>query len=453
MRNSGFDRHAIEPALMDLPTMRSAKRDFRFNAGLRATVLAIALAGFMATAGPIRQAWADDAPVPLLQKGRAVDWWFVFKFNADKFAGCGDNSGPRSCMFGGKVKAKNYPFSQQFVFASKSDSKLTQGKGCVGATTTDPVGATFDQVYNGSFNFVIWNDQFYGDPAVKICGKSNGCTGSWGHSKGLLAWNDDGEGFIMQVTTPSWPGSGSKEHPRKVTSGNTLGCIDNNNVKFSQHFFALKLTKDDLVEVLKALVNSSVVTEPGNAQIARNGGPADVRALVSRLGKKSDSTQIIKTELSRGVTLISKPSALNVPPWQLVSFLLQGEGERSATWWASPQIYSTNKTTKIKCWGDPVLGQQPGAVAIATSGQWDGKELGLKGGQNHAKIGVTTTGDKHYTIFGDLNQQGTIAPPKCERSQNGRGGLFFIVEDKALFDSVSDLLEGDTAPLMAPRKK
>jgi hypothetical protein len=314
---------------------------------------------------------------------------------------------------------------------------------------TDPVGASFDQVYNGSFNFLIWNDQFYRDPALKICGKSEGCTGTWGHSKGMLAWNDDGEGFIMQVTTPSWPGSGSKRHPRK--SGNTLGCVATNNVKYSQHFFALKLTKDDLLKVLDALANASVVTDPGNAQIVRNGGPREVRDRVDELGKKSDSKTLIKEELSTGVILISKPSRLNVPPWQMVSSVLESEGERTATWWASPQIYSTTKTTKIRCWPDGDELDRPGPVAIATTGQWEGEELGLKGGQNHAKIGVTTSGSKQYAIFGDLNQQGTIAPPKCDRSQNGRGGLFFVVEDKALFESVTDLLDGDTAPTRKPR--
>jgi hypothetical protein len=34
----------------------------------------------------------------------------------------------------------------------------------------------------------------------------------------------------------------------------------------------------------------------------------------------------------------------------------------------------------------------------------NGHSIGLIGGQNHAKIGVTKLGAKHYAIFGDLNQ-------------------------------------------------
>jgi hypothetical protein len=277
---------------------------------------------------PLQWAWPAGArPVPLVEAGKPVDWWFVFKFNSSNFAGCGPDSGARTCPFGGLPQP--YHFSQQFVYASSTDGRLTQGEGCVGTTSTDPLGATFDQVYNGSFFYLIWNDQFYRDPKLKICGNSNACAGRWGHSKGMLAWNDDGDGFVMQVTTPSWPGSGSKRFKRR--SGNTLGCVKTNNVKYSQHFFALRLGKSDLVKVLKALQNASVVTETTNAQITRNGGPPDVRALVDELGKKSASEQFLKAELSTGVTVISKPSRLTVPPWQLVSSLLGSAAERTTT--------------------------------------------------------------------------------------------------------------------------
>ena len=70
--------------------------------------------------------------------------------------------------------------------------------------------------------------------------------------------------------------------------------------------------------------NASVVTVPTNPQIVNNGGPADVQSLVSSLGTQSSSTTPTKDALSTGVTLISKPSALAVPPWQMVSAELAG---------------------------------------------------------------------------------------------------------------------------------
>jgi len=398
--------------------------------------------------------WAADAPTPLLKQGQPVDWWFMFKLNSKIFPGCSAGA-TRTCIFGGTVQDYPKGFGQQFVYASSDHGSLQAGSGCAGDSVSDPLGATFDEAYNGSYNYVVWNDQLYDDPKIEGCTKE--CGAPWGHSKGMLAWNSDGEGFVLQVTTPSWPAAGSKDHPRR-NDGNTLGCVLDDDVLVSQHFFALKLTKDDVVKVLKALANASVVTNPADVQIV-NVSPSDLTKLVDDLGHKSSSTSYTKDTLSSGVVLISKPSNLNVPPWQMVSAVLGGVSLRTATWWAKPQIYSTTATTPIACWDDS-LGK-PGAVAIATTGEWDGQTFGLQGGPggnfNHAKIGVSTSGDAHYTIFGDMNQQGAVRPgqssakQKCNSSQNGRGGLFYVVDDPSLFASVTSLIQGDTAPTAAPK--
>lgn len=385
---------------------------------------------------------ASGGPAPLLTKGHPVNWWFAFKFNSKVFPGCAAGA-VRSCITGGSVQ--NYKnFSQQFAFASSEDPALKDGSGCVGDTTTDPVGATFEQIYDGSFFYVVWNDQFYDDPTIKGCTKS--CGAPWGHSKGMLAWDSSGAGVVLQVTTPSWPASGSKNSPRK-SDGNTLGCVEDNDVQVSQHFFALKLNKQDVVKVLGAIQNASVVTDPKNPQVVRNGGPSDIQALVARLGVKSDSETFTKATLSSGVELISKPSKLNVPPWQMVSAVLGGISLRTATWWATPKIPTTTSSTTIGCWEES-LGE-PGPVEIATTGHWQGKEIGLTGGLgtnfNHAKLGVSLSGTEHYAIFGDMNQQGALSD-KCGSSQNGRGGLFYVVDDATLAGAVKDLITGDTAP-------
>ena len=378
---------------------------------------------------------SPNAPMPLLKTGQPVAWWFVFKFNTAVLPSCGDAQ--RTCLFGGTVQPYK-KFGQQFAYASSADPALKQGAGCAGDTTTDPLGATFDQVYNGKFFYVLWNDQFYGDPIKSKDGPA-------GHSKGMLAWNKDGSGFVMQVSTPSWPASGSAKSQRK-TDGNTLGCISDNDVLVSQHFFALQLNKDDLVVVLKALQNASVVTDPTKPQLARNGGPADVQALVKVLGTNSKSTTATQAKLSSGVLVISKPSDLNVPPWQMASAMLGGEALRAATWWTKPEIPTTTATTKVGCW-DASLGK-PGPVEIATSGSWSGKTIGFEGQAipdgNHAKIGVSI-GDHNYAIFGDLNQQGSLSGPECDSSQDGRGGLFYVVDNPSLSKSVRELLKGGTA--------
>lgn len=396
------------------------------------------------SAGGVRPRAAGTTPSPLLKSGQAVDWWFVFKFNAKSFSKCGA-ADTRSCPFGGTPQAKYANrFGQQFAFASSADHELTKGTGCAGDTSNDPVGATYGEIYNGDYNYVVWNDQFYGHPTLD-CGAN--CGSPWGHSKGMLAWNDTGEGLVMQVSTPSWPGAASKDHPR-TGDGNSLGCVDDNDVLVSQHFFSLKLTKSDTLAVLNGLANASVVTDPSKIQVVSNGGPADIRAAVSSLGVKSTSDGVTKTTLSSGVILISKSSKLHVPPWQMVSSVLGGASLRTATWWATPQIPSTTATTKIACW-DASLTKKPGAVQIATSGSFDDTQFGFVGSAtpngNHAKIGISTSGSHPYSIFGDLNQQGALSG-NCASSQNGRGGLFFVVDDQQLHDSIHDLIAGDSAP-------
>src|SRR5260221_9443840 len=51
-------------------------------------------------------------------------------------------------------------------------------------------------------------------PRLRDC-SADTCPSKWAHSKGLLAWNQDGEGMILQVTTPAWPESASHDFPRK----------------------------------------------------------------------------------------------------------------------------------------------------------------------------------------------------------------------------------------------
>jgi hypothetical protein len=382
-----------------------------------------------------------DPPTPLLTKGHPVDWVFVYKFNSKSFPGCGTQASV-SCPFGGTVQAYTQGHSgQQFVFASNENSHFQEGGGCLGDTDQDPVGATYDEVYNGSFHYVVWNDQFYQDPKLQGCGDS--CPSPWAHSKGIIAWDDSGAGVAMQVSTPSWPGSGSANAPRG-TDGNSLGCVTDNDVLVAQHFFAVRLSKDDVAKVVNALGNSSVVTDPNVAQVVNNGGPPEISGVVAKLGVKSKSKTVELAELSSGVLLISKPSGLAVPPWQLVSAELNGISLRVATWYTKPQIEDTTDSSLPGCWAGE-LGA-PGPVTNARQGHWKDASFSLLGAHgadsNHAKIGASTSGDDPYVIFGDMNQDGALDgdAKTCRASQNGRGGLFFVVRDKDLHDNVLSLI-------------
>jgi len=387
-----------------------------------------------------------NALSPLLAAGSPVNWWFVFKFNGATLP-CLESQEPNPGIFGGTPVDYGGGFSLNYACASSANASLQMGAGYLGTSINDPLGATFSQIYQGTCNYVLWNDQFNNDPMPNEDSPR-------GHSKGVLAWDNTGAGFVMQVSTPSWPASGSARYPRK-TDGNTLGCVRDDDCMVSQHFFALKLTSADVATILAGLVNASVVTKPGNLQVVNAGGPANLQALAKNLGTVSPSKTLMKEVLSSGVTFISKPSLLHVPAWQMVSAQLGSLPIRVATWWEDPMIYSTLSTTPIKCW-NTTLGQ-PGPVQIATSGTWQGKSIGLTGGEgkefNHAKIGVSQLATQPLCIFGDMNQQGTLngdgqgPDASCDSSQNGRGGTFYALANPALLQSLTGLLNGNSAPV------
>lgn len=413
--------------------------------------------GGEAAAGPVTRsqtrkraaaAAADGSELaPLLGDGTEADWFFVFKLPTAGFQGC---SGTPSCIFGGDVQQYRTAFGLQYLEAHSvggSTSALQQFSNCLGSSD-DPVSKTFKQVYDGTAaNYIIWNDQLYGDPQPNLSPKcyATECGAPWGHSKGFVAWGEDGTGFIMQVSTPDWPGNGDSAKSR--SQGNTLGCVLDDDVKVAQHFFALRLsTVDDTRNVLKALQVASVVTDPSQSQLVKlTKGPTDLATLANSLGQLSSTTQPLDATLSSGVRLIAKPNALAVPPWHMVS-ALASIGLRTATWWASPKINSMKAGTP-GCWDSSL--PAAGEVQVALTGSWSGSPLGFRGisstSGNHAKIAHSLTGST--SVFGDMNMQGMYSPSdgSCSASQNGRGGLFFLLEDATMHDGIQSLLAGTTS--------
>lgn len=395
---------------------------------------------------------ATDTVAPRLGDGSVVDWWFTYKFNTYSFPEC---STTRECIFGGTVKEYKYGYGMQYLLASNVNGTTKKGAlrtDCLG-TGADPVAKTFDQIYSGNApNYIIWNDQFYREPQIELTpacstysSEPTSCSAPWGHSKGAMAWDENGDGFIMQVTTPDWPGSGDSSIPRP-TQGNTLGCIEDDNVEVAQHLFSLKLSPADTEDVLKALHRASVVTDPSNAQLVKlTTGPSNLAALAKGLGTLDTSASPYQASLSSGAKVIAKPQALHVPSWQMVSALV-GKPLRTATWWQSPEILSAEAGIP-GCWSSDL--DTPQEVQIATSGQWQNTTFGLTGGlgqnYNHAKLGHSINGT--LAIMGDMNQMGSYTPDlrKCDSSQNARGGLFFVLDDPTLHSDLKELMTGTTA--------
>ena len=192
------------------------------------------------------------------------------------------------------------------------------------------------------------------------------------------------------------------------------------NIRVAQHFFAVRLaTSDDTRLVLEALRRASVATDPSNSQLVKlSSGPADLASLAKQLGVVQQvaepflGTLSVKTARSQ-IRLLGKPSGLHVPPWHMVSSLLDGQPLRTATWWDRPEINSTRAGFVPGCWS-PNLKSAPGEVQVALTGQWNGKKFSLRGNPssnaNHAKLGVSLSGTK-LAVLGDMNQQGSLGMP------------------------------------------
>lgn len=70
--------------------MNSARRSSRFTNILYSIIIFVCFTVFPGYSGFVGHVRAADTPIPLLEKGRPVDWWFVYKFNS-QFSPCGAN--------------------------------------------------------------------------------------------------------------------------------------------------------------------------------------------------------------------------------------------------------------------------------------------------------------------------------------------------------------------------
>ena len=276
----------------------------------------------------------------------------------------------------------------------------------------------------------------------------------------MLAWNETARASSCRCRRRRGPAPAASVSRK---SGNTLGCVKtNNNLVASQHFFALKLNKEDLLEGAAGDAKRERRHRSDNRQIAQNGGPPEIRDAAEELGKKPheklrhkkpDDLKIIQTQLTADVMLISKPSNAER------AALADGVGaarrrlraHRHMVGLAADLLDQEVDQDRLLGGHVEVRQKSPGDVIIAKNGTFGGRPLGLIGGQNHAKVGVVTSGRTSFSIFGDLNQQGTINPVKgkCDASQNGRGGMFFVVKNDELFKTLSDMLEGEDEPFKA----
>ncbi len=131
--------------------------------------------------------------------------------------------------------------------------------------------------------------------------------------------------------------------------------------------------------MLAALQTEGAVTEPKNPQIAKIGGPQEVRDAAAKLGSPNKTSTYTQATLSSGVQIIAKAGGLSAPPWQFVSAVLGKVPLRVATFWMGAKIYSRPGRTKPDCWPTAIKSLSPGAVQVVTTGIWEGTTIRLSG--------------------------------------------------------------------------
>lgn len=178
-RGAALAANNLKPDLHGSPASDRSPRKPPSSTKVASLPLAV-IAGLSALAGPVGStdpksppptisAAAAAAPPtrepPLaLADGKPVQWWFAYKFSAQSYPG-NANDPNRDCPFGGHLRRDGANFSQRYAYATSTNPTLRDGTGLIGTGVGDPLGATFSRIYNGRYYFVVWNDQFYGDPA------------------------------------------------------------------------------------------------------------------------------------------------------------------------------------------------------------------------------------------------------------------------------------------------
>ena len=302
---------------------------------------------------------------------------------------------------------------------------------------------------------------------------NNGCGSPWGHSKGAFAFEEGSLGFFLQGTTPNWP------DPSQGDTFAPLGCQLDNNVYLSQSFLGVTLASDDFTTIAPVLEKARLCSS--GSLSCRNGSSGHmVDFNCTSEATRGEDWSILNTAFAATSTMDMPSEGLNItapggstlrlfshsaayenPPWLLVANDL-GVDLGVASWWdfnygqatlCSGDDYSN--ATENYCLINNELGlalnTQGGAAqsvenAIAASFMVGGADRAwalwgeFSGIASHAKFGVAGDQTSHWVVSGDQNSQGFDCSSACNGSQQGRGGLFFAVQDEALHESLYDLL-------------
>ena len=397
---------------------------------------------------------SSSSVVPIDWNGNPVDWWIAIKLPADLL----NNSCPSPICTG-----STYPDSYSGLACLYADANTPAFvyKTCLGQGN-DALSNTLNQIWDGSSGsspyFQIWNDQF--NVGMHSPDKSQGCEAPGAHSKGALAYDDDGNGWYLSATTPAFPDIST------TPPENALGCQSDNNLKLAQQFFCFSLGSSDFQKLASTMNVCRFCARCDPASSCQNLDSSDLGTTLATAfdyDNNKGSSDCLYANISTfgvdgatplAITAVMKGNQALVSPWSLVATVLQTDLSVVSFWLASP-LLPTICAGDI--WSDNCLRASINGSTLALNDYSvenimkltaSGVSFNATEGQNHMKWGVGTPHDgssSSWVIFGSMNQQGSAGDNACDSgcapgAQNGRGGDFFAFANATLWKSLTQMV-------------
>ena len=405
--------------------------------------------------------------IPVLNGfGHDVDWWIILKLPQEMMLLNGTLTTSHCTCTQEKYPSRGsglcYLYADSNMPSLESFSSL--GYDCLGQGGFDPLSQTI-LAHRKEINTTHWayfNDQFNGRSITHL---NHTCTGESNfnaHSKGLVAYDDKHGGFYLQSSTPNYP------EPNANSEFPQLGTQRDNNVFFAQHFAAFSFSTDSMEEVgslLKTVRQCSTnyyhddeFISPSfrNANKSMKETSSIYQALVdphlSHDLPPIPHKRNITTKQGQVVHLIVKTAVETEPPWSVVGNYMQMDVS-VATWWdpsyGLPTIcandnYAISSSTFCLPLSNGTVSFNVENIIQLHWHEYSWWALGgLRPGGNHGKWGLSTPRNGHHNqtvvFFGDLNQEGFPCSHTCSGAQGGRGGVFWSLDNPALWDSIRQL--------------
>ena len=97
---------------------------------------------------------AADAPAPLLEKEKPVEWWFVFKFASKNFPACASQEETTSTPTS-EFALLRYPgFTEQSALCLREQRKRVVAEEQL-RQHRQPGSTTFEQIYSSKFRYLV----------------------------------------------------------------------------------------------------------------------------------------------------------------------------------------------------------------------------------------------------------------------------------------------------------